>query len=269
MSCLISSSGKQVSKRNLINCFNRNENVGILFLDENYKFQTRKPGTNFDNFYKFYSENVKTPSIIFFNDKETFGKDKVKPFILSPNLYVFIEGLIPNIEKFTNHKTKSEIQLFVEQVLRPIARIDENLFIKPSVSTLLSKFIGKSGKLVFFYQKQKPTFIYNMSLGNLEDDGHNWYSNSNYKCAGVKQTYFFTPKSQIKSDSNEEQYSLEQDNSIDLEIEDLTKIEKMEEQEELKLLGLLESERYEERRIRSFQELAREDIWPSDDRNYY
>lgn len=219
MSCLISSSGKQISKERLINCFCRHENVGILLLDKNHKFQIKRSWTNFDNFYKFYSENIQTPNVIFFNGKNSWDKDKAKPFILSPNLYVFIDGHVENIINFREHKTKSEIQLFVEKVLRPIARIDDNLFRQRSISILLSKSIGKDAKLVFFYQKQKPTFIYGMSSGNLEDDGHNWFSNSDYKFSSPKKTYFYPRQQQNKDIS----YGGEIYGDIDLDIEEIEK----------------------------------------------
>lgn len=271
MSCLISSSGKQVSKEQLMNCFDRNNSAGILCLDKNNKFLMKRSWTNFDNFYEFYSKNIETPNIIFFNGKNTWEKDKAKPFILSPNLYVFIDGFVENTTKFGKHKTKSEIQLFVEQVLRPIARIDDNLFWKPFFSTLLTKSIGNNAKLIFFYQRRKPIFIYGMSSGNLEDDGHNWFSNSDYKYKYYnppKKTYFYPRRPELDENNlcGDEMHE-NVDLNTETEEDKLIRLEEEEIQRELSM-AFPETEN-NERRIKSFQELAREDIWPHDDRNYY
>lgn len=236
MSCLVASSGeKHIEKQYLYNCFHNNNSIGLVFLQDG-EFKIRKAGSNFENFYKFYQNNIcpyNYENVIFIQQEKKFlyqntNPDTCKPFVLSPNVCVFIDGWLifkDKLPKIQNNQ-KSEIQIFVETVLRPIAQIDDTIFKSKPFVDLLFKIIGNTTKLLFFY-KNSGNFIYNMSNGYVENDNHVWYSNSDYKYefhnySKPKQTFHYPARQEttLKNKPAELKHFSELSNS---EIEEIEK----------------------------------------------
>lgn len=257
MPCLILSTGrKPVSKEHLENCYKNNHSVGVIFI-ENGEFKMRKAGTNFENFHKFYLERgCQHENIVFFQSSpdKTYDKDYCKPFLISPNVYLVVDGLpLANYDNIIDRNgNESIVQQFVKKIIRPIARINEQIFKSGAFFPFLLKSLGQNCRLLFFYRNGE-NFIYNMSNGDLDSANNTWYSNHSYKYTyNGKQTYFYPPKTQNRIIRDEEDIDEYLELGINQDVIDL-----IEEEKELARLEFYkERKRGRERRLKHFSELS-------------